>query len=116
MNEPQLKAAIETVVTNGAFPYVAPPSTPRPYAVWQQVGGIPVNFLEGVGSDKKNARIQIKVYSDTAAEAMTLMRQLENVMVVAPQLGFILSGAVGLYDEETKLYGAMQDFSFWMTT
>lgn len=115
MNEAQLKTALESVISNGAYPYVAPAGTPRPYAVWQQVGGVAVNFLEAAASDKKNARIQIKVYSDTATEAMTLMRQLEGVMVASPLYGYVIGAAIGLYDEETKLYGAMQDFSFWMS-
>ena len=111
MDESQLNTSLKTICPR-VFPDVAPANTARPYITWQQVGGKPVNFMAGA-SDKKNARIQINVWSDSRKEATTMIRAIENLMVAAPLTAFIESGAVSTLDPETGYKGAMQDFSFW---
>jgi len=112
MTESQLNTALVAIVPR-VFPDVAPEGTAMPYCTWQQIGGTPVNFMSE-SSYKKNARIQINVWSKTRKEAMTLIRQIEDAMVLAPLYGFVESGATATMDEDTKLRGAMQDFSFWI--
>ncbi len=84
-----------------------------PYITYQQTGGKPVNFVGAEFSDKKNARFMVKVWAATRAEASTLARQVENIMVAAPLLAKIESGVVADYDETTNARGTIQDFSLW---
>lgn len=112
MIEATLVTALSAIVAR-VYPDIAETGTALPYVTYQQVGGTPVNYLAGVGSDKKNARIQINVWATTRIEAMTLIRQVEDAMVASPLYGLIEGGAQARYDEETKTRGATQDFSFW---
>lgn len=51
------------------FPFgMAPSGVTKPYAVWQQVGGAPENYLGGV-PDIDSVAIQVDVYADTGASA-----------------------------------------------
>lgn len=113
MIEPLIVAALGPLVGGRVFDDVAPVDTPTPYCTYQQVGGRPVNFLEGQPASKKNARIQINVWSKRRAEATTLIRQIEDLMIQAPLLGVVEGGAISQYDSVSSFRGAMQDFSFW---
>jgi hypothetical protein len=45
---------------------------------------------------------------------MALMRLVEDTMRTASGIqATVLGAAVSVYEEDTKLYGAMQDFSCW---
>jgi hypothetical protein len=113
MLEANLFNAMTALVAARVYPDIAPENTPTPYITYQQVGGKPVNFLGAEYSDKKNARIQINVWDTTRIGVAILTRLIENAMVAAPLYGLIEGGVVASYEPELKLYGAMQDFSFW---
>jgi hypothetical protein len=87
----------------------------RPYIVYQQTGGTPVNFLTGETPSKSNARVQVSVWSETRAEASAIGQQAEDALrAVAGLQTFVLGGRVATYDEETTLRGTWQEFSFWI--
>lgn len=113
MIEADLFTKLAPLVSNRVYPDVAPEGTTRPFITYQQKGGSPVNFLGAESSNKKNARFQINVWSDTRIEASTLIRQIEDLMVTSPLFGKIEGGAIATYDDVTKSRGTMQDFSFW---
>lgn len=113
MIEPLLVATLNPLFGDRVFDDVAPVNTPTPYCTYQQVGGSPINLLEGQPASKKNARIQINVWSKTRSEATTLIRRIEDMMVQAPLLATTLGGAISQHDEVSNYRGAMQDFSFW---
>ncbi len=113
MIEPTLVAVLNSVIDGHVYPDTAPIDAVKPYITYQQVGGIPVNFLGQESSDKKNSRIQINVWSATRAEANTLMRQIEDLMVLDPLNGMIEGALIAVRDVPTDSYGAHQDFSFW---
>jgi hypothetical protein len=110
--EPLIVAVIGPLVGSRIYPDVAPAGTPFPYATFQQVGGKAFNYMDPTPVALKAARIQISVWSKTRQEAMTLIRQIEDALVVTPTLAHVEGAAIARYDEETKLRGAMQDFSF----
>lgn len=56
----------------------APQGVTKPYAVWQQVGGFPENYL-GTVPDADNYTAQIDVYADTADEAVAVAEALRDV-------------------------------------
>jgi hypothetical protein len=114
--ESDLFAALKGLVGNRVFPDVAPELTARPYITFQQIGGQAINFLEPAVPNKKHGRFQINVWADTRSAAATLARQVEDTLRVVPSLQTTVLGApLAVYEEETKLRGSMQDFSFWFT-
>jgi len=114
MTEVDLANALNPLVGNRVYPDLATdPNVVTPFIVYQQVGGRPVNFIEGQGSELKNARVQISVWGKTRLEVMTLIRQVENTMVQSPLFGTVEGGAIAAYSESTKMRGAHQDFSVW---
>lgn len=105
---------LKTLVSNRAYPDVAPLGTTRPYITYQQVGGQGVNFMEATAPSKKNARFQVNVWATTRSAAAVLSRQVEDALRTTAGLQCTVLGApVALYEEETTLYGTRQDFSFW---
>lgn len=115
MTEVDIVNALNPLVSNRVYPDVADFETPRPYIVYQQVGGQSVNFLEPSSSQLKNARIQITVWSDTRLQAMSLIRHVEDIMRAPPIAAFVQGAAIAHYDNSTELRGAMQDFSVWIS-
>ena len=106
--------AIESLVSDRLFADFAPSGTAAPYMVYQQVGGVAVNFVESAHPGKRNARLQLSTWSTTRQEAANLARQAEAALVASTTLrAFVLSAMVATFDEDTALYGAQQDFSVW---
>jgi hypothetical protein len=108
--------ALKGLVTNRVYPDVAPSGAAKPYITYQQVGGVPVNFLESAVVGKRNGRFQFNVWADTRLAAATLSRQVEDALVTSAALhGFVLSAPVADYQEDLLLYGTRQDISIWFT-
>lgn len=114
MNETNIVQALGTLVGGRIFPDTAEYNTPRPYIVWQGVGGGVYQYLEGTPPEKRPVRIQIVVWAATRMEARSLIRQIENICI-SPDFGGTSEGApFGRYQED-NLRGEQQDFSFWVT-
>lgn len=109
--ESDILSTLGGLVSSRVYPDVAPDFAVKPFITYQQIGGKPANFLAGIPS-KKNGRFQISVWATTRVEAMDLIRQVEDSLRTS-MTATTEGGAVSLYDEETKLRGARQDFSIW---
>jgi hypothetical protein len=111
--ETDLYAALAAVCAR-VYPDLAPTNTPRPYLVWQQVGGAAPTYLEKQVVDRRNASLQVSVWADTRAAANALALQVESAMTTAAAFQAKPANAlIARYDEETMLYGSNQDFSVW---
>lgn len=96
------------------YPDAAPEGTATPYAVYQQVGGEALTFVEATVPDKANGRFQFAVWAKTRVQAADLARQLEALLITATAFQATPLGAmVADFDQETGLRGARQDFSIW---
>ena len=110
----QIFSALSSLAGGRVFPDVAPEGTARPYLTYQQVGGDALNYLEGTVPGKRNARIQINAWADTRLAASELSERAEDLLRLAAGLQVEVLGArVSIYEEDTKLRGARQDFSVW---
>lgn len=106
--------ALKGLVSNRVYPDTAPMGAALPYIVYQQIGGDPLNFLAGV-PDKRNGRFQFEVWAASRSAASTLIRQVEDTLRAPPLVADTLGGALSSWEQETNLYGSMQDFSIWFT-
>ncbi|WP_374424764.1 DUF3168 domain-containing protein [Chromobacterium sp.] len=109
--EEQLFNTLGPLVAGNVFPDTAPPGTPPPYILYQQVGGRPVQFLEGIGSSVM-PRMQITIWSESRLQAAELQRAAQRLLVAGPLFGLIAGGAVALYDPAVGYRGSRQDFHF----
>ena len=114
--ESDLVARIGSLVSGRVFPDVAPFGTTRPYITYQQVGGDALSYVDDVVPTLQNGLVQINVWSSSRAEANSIARQIEALLVTAtafqarPAAALIATHENGL---DPPLYGAMQDFDIW---
>lgn len=97
------------------FPDVAPAGTALPYVVWQGLGGESLRYGDGTAPAKRNTYLQVSVWSETRAEALSMIRQVEESLATSPLFASAdpESEARSTYEPETKRYGSIQRFSVW---
>lgn len=116
--EASIFATLKTLVANRVYRDVAPQNvTALPRITFSQIGGDAVNFLDQARPSKKNARIQISCWGSDRDSVAALARSVEDALRAANSAGVtqtvVLSGMMAVYEPDTKLYGAHQDFSIW---
>ena len=105
--------ALKSLVASRVFPDLAPENTVRPFLTYSTVGGSAVNFLSGSAPSKRRYRVQIDVWGDSREEVSRLAIQVEDALRATAALSTFVEGApVSSYEQDTKLRGSMQDFSF----
>lgn len=113
--ETNLHSALTGLVAGRVYPDVAPFNAALPRVTYQQVGGEPRNYISGVPQNR-NGRFQINAWASTRIAAATLIRQIEDAVRLSTTLNAVtIGGAVAIYETDTKLYGAMQDYSIEFT-
>lgn len=114
MTEAVLRSVLSPLVADLVYPDIAAQESSLPYITYQQVGGQSFSFLETAVVNKRNARFQINVWHSSRLLAANLSRSVEDALVSSTVLRAIPQGAmVAVYEPETGLYGARQDFSVW---
>lgn len=112
MIELQIYSVLSSLAPGRVYPDTAPAGAGFPYILYQQVGGKAVNVLEAKPMNKKNARIQIMVWSKKRNESTTLIRSIEDKLVTELR-AYVEGASVSDFDFDSGLYGSRQDFSFW---
>ena len=112
--ESDLHAAI-TAVCQRVYPVLAPIRTARPYVTVQSIGGRPIYSIDRVPADKRDLRFFIKAWSNSKAESLVLIRQIEAALMAVPMTTFIARvESEPLDDVETDvepwLYSVLQEF------
>lgn len=82
-----------------------------PYAVWQNIGGSPENYLSQ-RPDADRYSLQVDVYSDTAADVIAVARALRDAI---EGKAYITRWGDQNRDPETKRYRYSFDVD-WITT
>lgn len=103
------------LVGGKVYPLMAPDDVGNgPYIVWHAAGGQATNFMDGGQPSKKNARIQVSVWTTTTIAAALLAQQAETALRTRAELSTtVLTGQFQQRDEETKRHGMYQFFSCW---
>lgn len=112
MIESQIHSVLSSLVPGRVYPDTAPAKAELPYVLYQQVGGKAVNVLEAKPMSKKNARIQIMVWSEKRVESTSLISAIQDKLVTELR-AYVEGASVSEYDFDSGLYGSRQDFSFW---
>jgi hypothetical protein len=109
--ETDLNTLIAGVVPN-VWQTVAIGKQPGTYAVWQRLGGRTLRYVANDGMDKRNSLVQVSVYGAKPGDVSTAIEGIEDALcgtsafVAEPQ-----GEALATYEEDTRLYGAIQRFS-----
>ena len=86
-------------------------SVSYPYSVYEVIGGVPANFLEGAPA-VDNVRVQIDIYSDALSTAEAAYNAVRDATETVSHIVSLNFG--GEYDGETKLYRYSFDISYWL--
>jgi hypothetical protein len=103
------------LVGDRVYPHIAPENEPTPYITWHVPGGgQAVNFVDGSQPSKRNARIQVNVWSKSLAEALLVAQRAETALRGAVALSTtVQTDQHTRHEEDTKLFGTIQFFSCW---
>lgn len=108
-----LTAVLRTVCPR-VHPDEAPFSSPRPYIIYQGIGGRALYWLNGTPADKRHNRVQITVWGESRIEVDNLIKQIEAALVAAPPALFTARPESEPFsDKDGGLYSAQQDFYFY---
>jgi hypothetical protein len=86
-----------------------------PRITFQFIGGSAINFVDSATiPSKRNYRVQINVWHNQRDACNALARQVENAMRADLNLQATVLGTFQtVYEQDTRLYGTLQDFSIW---
>lgn len=114
MLEPQLIALLHGVVGEGSvYADVALSGAKAPWVTFQQIGGKSPIHLDQQLVNKRNGLFQISVYALDRPRATQIALQIEAALSLSEMQVAPVGAMRSSYELETKLYGAMQDFSIW---
>ena len=109
--ETDLVTLLKTVCAH-VFPDVAPSGTVAPYVTWQGIGGESIRFIDNTDGGKRDTLMQISVWSASRLEALTIIRQIEDLLCTSVQFQTRPEGGpVSTYEPDPQLYGCIQRFS-----
>lgn len=107
----EVREVLRGLAGDRVFPLVADEGTATPFIVYQVVGGDAQGYLSGEKPEKKQRRVQVKVWSKSTIEAAQIAEQVEDALRAAVDLQpETLTVPIDTFDEETKYRGTMQDF------
>lgn len=114
--ETEIFTALKSLVNNRVYIHPAPQTVSElPRITYQQIGGVPINFLEGSPVPKDRCRVQVNCWYGNREQdkeaALALGRAAANALRAHTELQTtVLSGMIFVFDQETALSGTMQDF------
>jgi hypothetical protein len=111
--EINLNTLLRTICAR-TFPGFARTNTELPYCTYQRIGGQAIDFIDNTIPSKRNAEIQINVWTGTQIEADELILQMEDALRGAT--AFQASPAAESstdFDADMERYCARQDFTIW---
>lgn len=111
--EADIKTVLGTVCAR-VFPDFAPVGTTKPYVTFQQIGGDVINPLGKEVPNLRHMEMQVNVWANSRASAISTSRAIEDAMRVATQFtAKPVSAAVSDFDADVPVFGSRQDFSIW---
>lgn len=111
--EADLTTALEAICPR-VFADVAKSGTAKPYITYQAIGGQDSRLLDNTHAGMRNTLMQINAWSTSRAEALSLIRQVEDALTGSSvMLVRTVGDSISTYEDDTKLYGSIQRFSIW---
>jgi hypothetical protein len=107
-----IKSALTSIFSGRVYPDVGPFDARRIFCIYQRIGGVSLSTFCGE-TTRANAVYQVTVWGDTRLSVDAAMVSVSAALTASTLKGVPQSGAVDRYDDITKAYGSMRDFSFW---
>lgn len=86
--------------------------TKTPYCVFEIQGEKPIDFIDTSLADVRHVLVGLYIWTDTEAENLRLMKEVEQILVRAPIFATVESGIQTFFDEGIGIRGISQAFSF----
>lgn len=97
-----------------SFPDFLVGTVTPPYIIWQSIGGESLRYGDNTAPDKRNTLMQISAWAKTRAEALALIRSIEDAVCASPKFLASPEGEpVSDCEPDIPLYGSIQRFSIW---
>jgi len=93
------------------YPMIAPYKPTAPFGVYTRVSTVPAS-IHGVGG-LQESRIQIDIYADTYAAALTLANTVKTNVQASLNLASVSLSDADEYEPDTKFYRVILEFTFW---
>ena len=104
-------APLAAIISDRVYYMVAPRDALRPYAVYNILGAVPDGYLDEE-NDLDRRTIQLNAYADTAEQARAIIKQSRKAMKA--QNYACIAEPFSDYEDTTKLYHFVADFSLWL--
>lgn len=108
-----LFALLGPLFAGRVYPDTTPDEPTFPLAIYQQVGGQAIAYVDKTLPDHRHSRMQVAVWSRDRLEASTLARQIERAIIGSPLVAQAYGAPVSTYEGDLKLYGSIQHFGIW---
>lgn len=108
---PELQAALSSQPLKVYFD-TAPANAPFPYCIVQGVGGVPIQFLEGLLPEQECLRLQIYTWGKSRAASWTAASTIES-LVAANMVSYPAAQKSTTYDSTIDAYGTQFDVYVW---
>ncbi len=106
-----LHAAIAAVIPN-CYGTVAPANAPKPYVIWQRIGGDPSEYLDNEDPQVDQALVQVDIFALEIMEPKQLMKALAAALRQHPDLTIRPNGGMrDDFDHDMQLFSAARDFT-----
>lgn len=107
-----LQASLASLVADRIYPMFRAPGSTLPALAYQIISDQPQNCLDGFTSGITKYRVQVDCWSTTHAGLVALKAAVKTRMnTTAATFTSILEFGQDVYEEETKLYRSILDFS-----
>ena len=111
--ESDLTTVLKTVCVR-TYPDVAPSGAVLPYITYQHIGGTALRYVENTPTSIRHSRMQVNTWSATRAEALSLIRQVEEALCASATFTARPdSEPIGDIDDDTDRRTCIQDFEIW---
>lgn len=107
----RIQSLLSPLGAGGAHQDIAAQGAAVPYIVWSFVSSTTNNTFSGA-SNVQNTRLQVDCYAATQAARKALADAVVAAMAGASFSSVQLTGQ-NLYEQETKLFRALLEFSVW---
>lgn len=109
--ESDLQLALEACCPN-VYPVTADPMPAGAFITWQLFGGQPWRYVDNAAAGQRHTFVQINTWAPTLAEALQLIRQVEQALcAAAPFIASPLGEPQDSSEPVLKRWGLIQDFS-----
>jgi hypothetical protein len=108
-----LQTVLAPALAGGAYPDQADGIKPRPYGIFQQIGGGELSNMSGRVTNVANPHYQVVVFGDTRLQCDAAALAVKQAMNNASAFTAVPEGEFASREPDTGFYSKTLGFSIW---